>query len=171
MNILCGIVGWIDWQRDLTLEGSTINLMADRLNHRGPDASGMWLSPRAAFGHRRLIVIDPAGGLQPMFYHEDNRLFALTYNGEIYNFKELRAELTARGHIFRTQSDTEVLLHSYMEWGDACVQHLNGIFAFGLWDEAKQQLILARDHLGVKPLFYTRQGSALLFASEQKALL
>jgi asparagine synthase (glutamine-hydrolysing) len=106
-----------------------------------------------------------------MAYQEGDRKYAITYNGEIYNFQELRRELESYGHTFRTRSDTEVLLHAYAQWGEACVHHLNGIFAFGLWDEHKQQLLLARDHLGVKPLFYARRGSSLLFGSELKTLL
>src|SRR5205823_4800149 len=108
---------------------------------------------------------------QPMVYQEGERTYAITYNGEIYNFRELRRELESYGHTFRTRSDTEVLLHAYIEWGEACVRRLNGIFAFGLWDEQKQQLLLARDHLGVKPLFYAQRGSAILFGSELKVLL
>jgi asparagine synthase (glutamine-hydrolysing) len=168
---MCGITGWIDWEKDLTNQGSTIERMADTLGHRGPDLAGSWLSPRAALAHRRLIVIDPSCGPQPMIYGEGSSTYALTYNGEIYNFRELRQELESRGHTFRTHSDTEVLLHSYLEWGEQCVQHLNGIFAFGLWDETKQRLLLARDHLGVKPLFYAQRENAVLFASELKALL
>ncbi len=168
---MCGIAGWIDWEADLTLQGATLERMADTLSHRGPDAQGSWLSPRAALAHRRLIVIDPQGGAQPMIYQAGDHTYALTYNGELYNFRELRSELESRGHSFRTHSDTEVLLHAYVEWGEECVHHFNGIFAFGLWDEFKQQLLLARDHLGVKPLFYAQRGSAILFGSELKALL
>lgn len=168
---MCGIVGWIDWEETLTNHASTIELMADTQRQRGPDAQGQWLSPHAALAHRRLMVIDPQGGGQPMLYQHDARLYALTYNGEIYNFHELRDELECLGHTFRTHSDTEVILHAYEEWGKDCLLHLNGIFAFGLWDEQKQQLLLARDHLGVKPLFYAQRGSAVLFGSELKALL
>src|SRR5689334_8090226 len=140
---MSGIVGWIDWHDDLTYQGMMIAQMADTLRHRGPDAQGQWLSPRAALAHRRLIVIDPQTGRQPMVHQEGERIYAITYNGEIYNFRELRRELEDQGHIFRTSSDTEVLLHSYIEWGEDCVRRLNGIFAFGLWDEQKQQLLLA----------------------------
>ena len=164
-------MGWIDWQEDLTRQEALVERLADTLCHRGPDAQGRWLSPRAALAHRRLIVIDPQSGGQPMVYQEGNRTFAITYNGEIYNFRELRRELEGYGHTFRTLSDTEVILHAYAQWGEACVQRLNGIFSFGLWDEQKQQLLLARDHLGVKPLFYARRGSAILFGSELKVLL
>jgi asparagine synthase (glutamine-hydrolysing) len=168
---MCGITGWIDWERDLTQHSWLVEQMSETLGHRGPDEHGCWLSPRAVLGHRRLIVIDPQGGIQPMVHETANRTYVITYNGEIYNFRELRSELREREHIFDTQSDTEVLLHTYVEWGEDCVLHLNGIFAFGLWDEQKQQLLLARDHLGVKPLFYAQRGSAILFGSELKALL
>jgi asparagine synthase (glutamine-hydrolysing) len=168
---MCGIVGWIDWEQDLTQHGPVIANMMATLRHRGPDAQGQWLSRHAALAHQRLFVIDPAGGAQPMVYQADGRTYALTYNGELYNFRELRRTLEACGHTFRTQSDTEVLLHAYVEWGEDCVSRLNGIFAFGLWDAQKQQLLLARDHLGVKPLFYAPRQHAVFFASEIKALL
>jgi asparagine synthase (glutamine-hydrolysing) len=168
---MCGIVGWIDWERDLTKERSMIENMAKSLQHRGPDAQGVWLSERAALAHRRLIVIDPESGQQPMIFTADKRKYVITFNGEIYNFHELRSELEGKGHRFNTRSDTEVLLRSYVEWGESCVERLNGIFAFGIWDDQKQSLFLARDHLGVKPLFYAQRGSSLLFGSEIKALL
>ncbi len=168
---MCGIAGWIDWQVELTSQKAMLQRMADTLCHRGPDAQGEWLSSHAALAHRRLKVIDPYSGGQPMTYTVGNNLYAVTYNGEIYNFCELRSELKTRGHAFHTASDTEVLLHAYVQWGEECVHHLNGIFAFGLWDEQKQQLLLARDHMGVKPLFYAIRGSALLFGSELKVLL
>jgi asparagine synthase (glutamine-hydrolysing) len=168
---MCGIVGWIDWENDLTGQAPMLKQIADTLCHRGPDAQGEWLRGHAALAHRRLEVIDPANGGQPMVYQMGQRTYALTYNGEIYNFRELRSELETRGYRFRTHSDTEVLLAAYAEWGEDCVQHLNGIFAFGLWDEQRQQLLLARDHLGVKPLFYAQRGNTILFGSELKALL
>src|SRR5436305_2979905 len=168
---MCGITGWIDWQQDVSEQNAIISLMIGRLSHRGPDAHDSWFSKRAALAHHRLKVIDPLGGGQPMVYQMHEQTYVINYNGELYNFRELYEELKTRGHTFRTQSDTEVLLHTYLEWGENCTQHLNGIFAFGLWDEGKQQLLLARDHLGVKPLFYTQRGSAVLFASEIKALL
>ena len=168
---MCGITGWIDWQADLSEQGVILEKMANCLSRRGPDEQGRWLSQRAVLAHRRLIVLDPQGGKQPMVYSAGGHTYAITYNGEIYNFRELRAELEQCGHTFRTHSDTEVLLHAYIEWGEQCVRRLNGIFAFGLWDEQKQQLLLARDHLGVKPLFYAQRGSSILFASEIKSLL
>ncbi len=168
---MCGIAGWVDWKDDLTRQGPMVERMASTLCHRGPDAQGQWLSPHAALAHRRLVVIDPEGGGQPMIYQESGHTYAITYNGELYNFRELRRELERGGHTFRTQSDTEILLHAYVEWGEECVCHLNGIFAFGVWDEQKQRLLLVRDHLGVKPLFYAQRGSAILFGSELKVLL
>lgn len=169
---MCGIAGWIDWGMDLASQGGILAEMVEVLTHRGPDASGFWLSPHAALGHRRLVVVDPEGGGQPMTRRRGEATYTTVYNGELYNTSELRQELEARGHIFLTRnSDTETLLLAYMEWGPTCVQHFNGIFAFAIWDEANQSLFLARDRLGVKPLFYTRRGSAFLFGSELKALL
>ncbi|MFC7443120.1 asparagine synthase (glutamine-hydrolyzing) [Laceyella putida] len=168
---MCGIVGWIDWQNRFPEQQYWLKQMADAIQHRGPDAEGYWCADKVAFGHRRLIVIDPEGGVQPMIFRQGDHTYALTYNGEIYNYRELRQELEILGHTFKTQSDTEVLLHSYIEWGEDCVKRLNGIFAFAVWDEQRQQLFLARDHLGVKPLFFAERGSSVLFGSELKALL
>lgn len=169
---MCGITGWIDWEKDLTLQRPLLEAMTGTLAYRGPDAAGIWLSPRAALGHRRLVVVDPVGGAQPMTRQRGGGIYTITYNGELYNTKELRQELEARGHVFLTRnSDTEALLFSYIEWGSQCVGRLNGIFAFAIWDETRQTLFMARDRLGVKPLFYTRRGSAFIFGSELKALL
>ncbi|MBM7865357.1 asparagine synthase (glutamine-hydrolyzing) [Heliobacterium gestii] len=168
---MCGIVGWIDWEADLSQQGPILAAMVETLTHRGPDASGTWISPQALIGHRRLSVVDLTGGVQPMIREVGGRRYVLTYNGELYNTPELRRELEARGHRFRTRCDTEAVLLAYIEWGDDCVQKFNGIYAFGVWDEVKGRLFLARDRMGVKPLFYARRGSAFLFASEIKALL
>ncbi|MFZ5650538.1 MAG: asparagine synthase (glutamine-hydrolyzing) [Bacillota bacterium] len=169
---MCGITGWIDWERDLTLERPVLEAMTGTLALRGPDASGYFISPRAALGHRRLIVVDPVGGGQPMTRQKGERVYAITYNGELYNTLELRRQLEARGHTFLTRnSDTEALLMSYIEWGPDCVYRLNGIFAFAIWDEAGRRLFMARDRLGVKPLFYSRKGSAFIFGSEIKSIL
>ncbi|MDQ7794987.1 MAG: asparagine synthase (glutamine-hydrolyzing) [bacterium] len=168
---MCGVVGWVDWERDLTRECRVLGAMTSVLAHRGPDTGALWLSARAAFGHRRLTVVDPAGGGQPMRRLRDGRGYVITYNGELYNTPELRRELEARGHAFQGYSDTEALLLAFMEWGPQCLGRLNGIFAFGIWNESDQELFLARDRLGVKPLFYTRHDGTLLFASEPKALL
>ncbi len=168
---MCGIAGWIQWDGDLSNEGPTIERMSETLRRRGPDEKGRWLSKQAAFGHRRLSVMDPANGQQPMVHTVGGRTVALVYNGELYNFIELRDDLIARGHVFRTRCDTEVVLHSYLEWGADCVARFDGIFAFGIWDEAKQELLLGRDRMGVKPLFFTQREGVVLFASEIKALL
>lgn len=169
---MCGITGWIDWEKDLTLQRPVLEAMTGTLAFRGPDAAGIWLSPRAALGHRRLVVVDPVGGAQPMTRQRGGGTYTITYNGELYNTADLRRELEARGHIFLTRnSDTEALLFSYIEWGPQCLGRLNGIFAFAIWDESRQTLFMARDRLGVKPLFYTTRGSAFIFGSELKALL
>jgi asparagine synthase (glutamine-hydrolysing) len=171
---VCGITGWVDWQRDLTEQGEVVRAMTGTLAARGPDAEGVWLSPRAALGHRRLAVVDPAGGAQPMTAVEGpgaRGQVVLSYSGEVYNFVELREELRAAGHRFGTRSDTEVVLRAYLEWGADCVSRLNGMFAFAVWDELGQELLLARDRLGVKPLYYAETDSGVLFGSEPKAVL
>jgi asparagine synthase (glutamine-hydrolysing) len=168
---MCGITGWIDWERNLENEGHIVTNMMETLAARGPDASGMYLSTHAAFGHRRLSVVDPENGAQPMIRDRGGRRYVITYNGELYNTPELRKSLEAQGYKFRTNCDTEVLLTSYIEWGPSCVEQFNGIFAFGIWDETEQTLFLARDRIGVKPLFYTKQDNRFLFGSEIKALL
>ncbi|MEV8453260.1 asparagine synthase (glutamine-hydrolyzing) [Streptomyces sp. NPDC052095] len=170
---MCGIAGWVDLDRDLRTEARTVRAMTDTMVARGPDAGDVWLSERAALGHRRLAVIDVAGGTQPMEARDDGGrvLAAITYSGEVYNFRELRAELTALGHRFRTASDTEVVLRAHLQWGDAAVPRLNGMFAYALWDAARQELLLVRDRLGVKPLYWTAGERHLLFGSEPKAVL
>lgn len=168
---MCGIAGWVDWERDLSTAGTVLEEMVKVLIPRGPDESGFWLARHAAMGHRRLVVVDPAGGGQPMIRKHGDDTFCLIYNGELYNTIELRRELESRGYAFTGHSDTEVLLVSFIEWGEECVYRLNGIYAFGIWSEKEQSLFLARDRLGVKPLFYTRLRNGLLFASEIKALL
>jgi asparagine synthase (glutamine-hydrolysing) len=170
---MCGITGWIDWERNLAHPEAVavVAAMTEALAHRGPDAVGAWHTPRAAFGHRRLAVIDPENGAQPMLRRQGEATYAITYNGELYNTAELRAELEARGQVFRTRCDTEVVLAAYVVWGPECVARFNGIFALAIWDGPNERLFLARDRLGVKPLFFARRGPALLFASELKALL
>jgi asparagine synthase (glutamine-hydrolysing) len=170
-NQMCGITGWISWDEDLTRQGAVLEAMTARLTPRGPDAAGYWQAPAAALGHRRLIVIDPAGGGQPMVRTRGAAEYVLVYNGELYNTEELRTQLKERGHCFQSYSDTEVVLTAFIEWGPDCVRHFNGIYAFAVWDVSAERLYLARDRMGVKPLFYTRMGSGLLFASELKALL
>jgi len=168
---MCGITGWLDWEKDLAREQIVLRRMTDCLRNRGPDAEGYWFSDHVAFGHRRLVVVDPSGGGQPMTRSHQGRTCTLIYNGELYNTEDLRQELLAAGHAFRSHSDTEVLLHAYLRWGEDCPARLNGIFAFAIWDENAQRLFLARDRMGVKPLFYAQRGSSFLFASELKSLL
>ncbi|MEW6308999.1 MAG: asparagine synthase (glutamine-hydrolyzing) [Bacillota bacterium] len=168
---MCGIAGWIERSKDLTKETALIEAMGAAVAHRGPDAGATWVSPHAAFAHRRLIVVDPAGGAQPMVRRRGEHTYVLVYNGELYNTEDIRRELAAKGHTFLGYGDTEVLLLAYMEWGPSCLEKLNGIFAFGIWSEADESLFLARDRLGVKPLFYSQRGEALLFGSELKAIL
>ncbi|WP_437766458.1 asparagine synthase (glutamine-hydrolyzing) [Sorangium sp. So ce281] len=169
---MCGIAGWVDYERDLTLERDVLQTMTATMKLRGPDDEGLWLAPRAALGHRRLAIIDLDGGRQPMIADQDGAPVAvLIYTGEVYNFRELRGELEARGHRFKTRSDTEVVLHAYLEWGAGFPRRLNGMFAFALWDVRAEELLLVRDRLGIKPLFYQQIGSAVLFGSEPKAIL
>ncbi|MCX8131104.1 MAG: asparagine synthase (glutamine-hydrolyzing) [Clostridia bacterium] len=168
---MCGIAGWIDLKEDLSQQQSILEAMSQKLSPRGPDASGIWLAKHAIIAHRRLVVVDPSGGRQPMIRQRGSFNYVITYNGELYNTKDLREELEDLGHIFISKSDTEVLLVSYLEWGNQCVDHLNGIYAFAIWDEKTQSIFLARDRFGVKPLFYALRGSSLIFASELKSLL
>ncbi len=161
---MCGIAGWVgDAPPEL------LPAMLDLLRHRGPDDAGIHAEPGVALGMTRLAIIDLVTGRQPMA--DGAARYWIVFNGEIYNFRQLRAELVARGRPFRTQSDTEVILEAYAEFGEACVEHLRGMFAFALWDRERRRLLLARDRLGKKPLYYWRRDGLLLFASEPKALL
>jgi len=168
---MCGIVGWTDFYGNLINETDLLKPMAEKLSNRGPDASGYWISEEAALGHRRLVVVDPEGGQQPMIRKKGSNLYVLVYNGELYNTEDIRKELVLKGCAFQGWSDTEVLLSAYIEWGEACLQKLNGIFAFAIWESEKKTLFLARDRIGVKPLFYSQRENAFLFASEIKAIL
>ncbi len=167
---MCGIAGIVDLRGTSDVPESLLRRMTDALTHRGPDESGLYLEPGVGFGHRRLSIIDLATGQQPMS-SDDGRCW-LTYNGEIYNYRELRTELEAAGHAFRTRSDTEVLLHTWLEWGEACVTRLRGMFAFAVWDANRECLFLARDRLGIKPLLYAvLPDGRLVFASELKSIM
>jgi asparagine synthase (glutamine-hydrolysing) len=161
---MCGIAGIVG-----RVDRDTLQAMVAALTHRGPDDEGLWLAPDIGMGMRRLSIIDLAGGRQPMT-NEDETL-RVVFNGEIYNFRELRSDLIQRGHRFRTQSDTEVLLHLYEEMGPGLVERLRGMFAFALWDAPRKQLLLARDRIGKKPLYFWQHAGLFLFASEVKALL
>jgi asparagine synthase (glutamine-hydrolysing) len=165
---MCGICGVYEFKGD-PVDPDLVGRMTSAMAHRGPDGSGRHVSRNIGLGHRRLSIIDIEGGAQPLT-NEDGSLHVI-FNGEIYNFIELREELEKKGHVFKTRSDTEVILHGYEEWGLDCVSVFNGIFAFALWDENRQRLFLARDHLGVKPLYYVTIDNRFLFASEIKSLL
>jgi asparagine synthase (glutamine-hydrolysing) len=170
---MCGITGWVDFHPEPRQRPAVLRAMTDTLACRGPDASGIWLDQHAALGHRRLSVIDPEGGRQPMRARCANARdeVVLVYSGEVYNYRELRAELKAEGRAFRTDSDTEVVLQAYLVWGEEAVERLNGMFAFALWDGSRDALVLARDRLGIKPLYYAPTSAGAIFGSEIKALL
>ncbi|TIO67759.1 asparagine synthase (glutamine-hydrolyzing) [Mesorhizobium sp.] len=175
---MCGICGWIDFDRDLGDPDARRELadMTATMAYRGPDDEGTWIDGPAALGHRRLAIIDIQGGRQPMTLQEDGRpTLVLVYTGETYNYRELRQRLAVLGHRFDTSSDTEVVLHAHREWGrrDPCtaVSELNGMFAYALWDTAKRELLLVRDRLGIKPLYYYPTQHGVLFGSEPKAIL
>ena len=166
---MCGITGLMHRDPARPADAERVRRMCATLRHRGPDGDGFHRDGPVGLGMRRLAIIDVSGGDQPL-YNEDGSI-AVVQNGEIYNYIELRRELQALGARFRTQSDTEVLVHAYAAWGDDCVQHLNGMWAFALWDARKSRLLLSRDRLGIKPLHYSWDGETLLFGSEIKALL
>ncbi|MFJ5266343.1 asparagine synthase (glutamine-hydrolyzing) [Streptomyces sp. NPDC088387] len=170
---MCGLAGWVGHDRDLTEQDSVVAAMRDTMACRGPDGEGLWASPHAVLGHVRLSIIDLEGGRQPMHVTgPDDGLPVIVYTGEVYNFLELKEELAALGHEFRTTSDTEVVLHAYLEWGEEFAERLNGMYALALWDPRAEKLLLVRDRMGVKPLFYyPLPGGGVLFGSEAKAIL
>ena len=166
---MCGIAGIVKLNPTEMVEEARVKRMRDVLRHRGPDGEGLWAEGPVGLGHRRLAIVDVAGGDQPMTTECGDAW--IVYNGEIYNHAELRPRLEAKGHHYRTRSDTETILHLYEEEGDACVGELRGMFAFALWDRARGRLLLARDRLGIKPLYYACTDQEILFASEIKAIL
>lgn len=166
---MCGIAGIIYRNADRPVDRDVLASMAGAIAHRGPDAEGFFVDRNVGLAHRRLSIIDLEGGDQPIG-NEDGRV-QVVFNGEIYNFRELRRDLEARGHQFRTTSDTEVIVHAYEEFGDACVERLRGMFAFAIWDARQRRVLLARDRVGIKPLFVSLNGERLLFGSELKTLL
>ncbi|WP_431781880.1 asparagine synthase (glutamine-hydrolyzing) [Streptomyces chumphonensis] len=168
---MCGITGWIALRRNLEEQRPALDAMTATMECRGPDAEGAWVSGPAALGHRRLAVIDLEGGVQPMTAETPDGPVVLTYSGETYNFRELREELVRRGHRFRTASDTEVVLRAYLEWGEEVADHLEGMYALGIWDGRVDRLLLLRDRLGIKPLFVYETEDGVLFGSEAKAIL
>lgn len=171
---MCGICGIVDFKSN-PIDPKLVEIMSNSLSHRGPDGEGIFINQgsggkgQAALGHKRLSIIDLKTGDQPMF--NEDKSIAVVYNGEIYNFNELKNDLIKRGHKFKTKSDTEVILHQYEEDGWECAKRFNGIFAFALWDENKKTLLLARDKIGIKPLYYFYDDKRLTFASEIKAIL
>ena len=166
---MCGICGVLNFDGK-EVSPVLLKKMTDSIAHRGPDGEGWYRDKGIGFGHRRLAIVDLSPlGQQPMVT-PDNR-YVLTYNGEIYNFLEIRAELVARGHLFRSKTDSEVVLHAWAEWGAECVNRFNGMFAFAIWDSVEENLFLVRDRYGIKPLYYGTVGNSLVFGSEQRALL
>lgn len=167
---MCGVVGIFDLHGSAAIDRELLSRMNESQFHRGPDEGGLHTEPGVGFGHRRLSIIDLSSGQQPLF--NEDRSVVVVYNGEIYNYRELAKELKVRGHVFRTHCDTEVIVHAWEEWGDRCVTYFRGMFAFALWDRNKQTLFLARDRLGIKPLYYAElDDGQFIFGSELKSLL
>ncbi len=165
---MCGIAGFVHADPERCADAQRLRRMTDVVSYRGPDGEGFHLQGNVALGHRRLSIIDLNTGDQPM--SSDDGLVTITYNGEIYNYVELREELRSLGHVFRTESDTEVIIRAYQAWGPACQQRLNGMWAFALWDQTRRRLLLSRDRLGEKPLHYAETDGTFLFGSEIKSL-
>ena len=165
---MCGIAGIVSSKKN-NIDKKLVYRMTNSISHRGPDGHGYHFENKIGFGHRRLSIIDIEGGFQPMSDNDKN--IWITYNGEIYNYKILRKKLISLGHSFQTSCDTEVLIYAYKQWGENALSYLDGMFAFALWDNRKNKLLLARDRRGVKPLYWTMQNDEILFASEIKAIL
>ncbi|PSR10821.1 MAG: asparagine synthase (glutamine-hydrolyzing), partial [Bacteroidetes bacterium] len=163
---MCGIVGIIN-KNQVPVQPDLLKMMGDTLHHRGPDDEGMYLDHKIGFFHKRLSIIDLATGQQPM----TDGAYTLIFNGEIYNYLELRQELVQKGHVFKTHSDTEVILKMYREYGEQAISQLNGMFAFLLYDRNQQRVLAARDHFGIKPLYIFEDGEKMIFASEIKAIV
>ncbi|MCX5084867.1 MULTISPECIES: asparagine synthase (glutamine-hydrolyzing) [unclassified Streptomyces] len=168
---MCGITGWVSFDRDLRASSDTLDAMTQTMECRGPDDRGTWTEGPAALGHRRLAIIDLPGGRQPMTSETPRGTVALVYSGETYNYTELRSELTGRGHRFTTDSDTEVVLRGYLEWGEALAERLNGMYAFAVWDGRENKLVMIRDRMGIKPFYFYETPDGVLFGSEPKAIL
>lgn len=166
---MCGIAGYLHFNKTARAESSVLKSMTDCMSYRGPDGEGFYVQDNLAMGHRRLSIIDLSSGDQPMYSSDRHKV--LVFNGEIYNYIELKEELSALGHRFETTSDTEVLIKAYEEWGYECQNKFNGMWAFALWDEAKQELFLSRDRIGEKPLHYAVFEESFIFASEIKSIL
>src|SRR5215471_6801230 len=165
---MCGICGIFEFDQARVIAAAQVHAMNQTIRHRGPDDDGVYVNRGIGFGHRRLSIIDVAGGHQPLS-NEDGTIWVLV-NGEIYNYPELREELLARGHRLSTRSDIETVVHLYEDYGEACFAKLRGMFAIALWDSRQKKLLLVRDRLGKKPIFYAWDGRRLVFGSEIKAL-
>ena len=166
---MCGIAGQLNYLRQEPVDQEAIRRMADSIVHRGPDDEGYFFSGSLGLGFRRLSIIDLSGGHQPM--SDADETVWVVFNGEIYNFKELRADLERRGHQFRTSSDTEVIVHGYKQWGTAVLERLNGMFGLAIWDVLRRRLVVARDAMGVKLVYYRNSGGRVTFGSEIRAVL
>ena len=165
---MCGIAGIINFITEPVFETS-IKKMTDSIAHRGPDGEGMFVDENIGFGHRRLAILDlSVAGKQPMF--SDDARYVITYNGEVYNFKTIRGELAGLGHQFRSNTDSEVILKSYIEWGEKCVHKFNGMFAFAILDRHSKDVFIARDRYGIKPFYYYQDSERFVFGSEVKAI-
>ncbi|MDU6524589.1 MAG: asparagine synthase (glutamine-hydrolyzing), partial [Enterococcus sp.] len=165
---MCGIVGFID-RSNTTQKEQIVKNMMDTIVHRGPNSAGQFIDEGAALGFRRLSIIDLEGGTQPIKNEDETKI--ITFNGEIYNYQSIREDLIAKGHIFTTHADTEVLLHGYEEYGVELLQKIRGMFAFVIWDTEKQELFGARDHFGIKPLYYALMNGTFMYGSEIKSFL
>jgi asparagine synthase (glutamine-hydrolysing) len=166
---MCGICGIFNLNGE-PVAPVVLRKMTDAVAHRGPDGEGFYIDSFISLGHRRLAIIDLSPlGHQPMTTRDGQ--YTIAYNGEVYNFQQLRVELEALGSPFRSRTDTEVVLNAYAQWGPECVKKFNGMFAFAVWDKTRQELFLARDRYGIKPLYYAFVGNTFLFASEQKAII
>ncbi|WP_040803976.1 asparagine synthase (glutamine-hydrolyzing) [Nocardia concava] len=168
---MCGIAGWVSFDQDLTGRSEVIDAMTETMARRGPDGRGTFVREHVGLGHRRLAVIDLPGGAQPMVTAAGGGEVAIVYSGEVYNYRELRGELRGLGHSFHTDSDTEVVLRGYVQWGEGVVDRLNGMYAFAVWDRRDEKLVLVRDRLGIKPLYVYPTPDGVLFGSEPKAIL
>lgn len=168
---MCGIVGIVNFKKDIKEQEKLIAEMFNSLDKRGPDEFGLYMDNHVNLGHRRLSILDIKNGKQPMNYKINDTTYTIVYNGQIYNSNELREILVQKGFEFNGHSDTEVLLKSYVFWKKEVLKHLNGIFSFAIWNDKEKELFLARDHFGIKPLYYTIRNGNFIFASEIKALL
>ena len=168
---MCGITGIVNYKKNISKEYSIIRNMTTTLTKRGPDEDGLFFAKHVNLGHKRLSIVDIKNGKQPMSCTFRDNMYTVVYNGQIYNAEELRAELKEKGFYFKGHSDTEVLLNAYIYWGKEVCHYLNGIFAFAIWDSEKEELFVARDHFGIKPLYYTYVDENFIFASEIKAIL